>query len=106
MTQILPQIPEGLAHVLQTTNLGGVSYRLSFDFNQRLGRWFVSVFEADGTPVLQSKALVCGVDLLRYTPEIPGALFVLDAAAASTDPGFVGLAPGGAFALVYVEPTA
>jgi hypothetical protein len=101
--EILPQIPQGSAHVLQTTNLGGVPYRLSFDFNQRLGRWFLSILRVNGTPVLESKALVCGVNLLRYTREIPGALFVLDAAAAAEDPGFVGLAPGGAYALVYVS---
>lgn len=100
--EILPTLPQGAAHVAQITNLGGVPYRLAFDFNQRLGRWFVSVARVDGTPILSSKAATVGVDLLRQVPEIPGALVVLDAAAASADPGFVGFGPGGAFALLFI----
>lgn len=99
--EILPTLPQGFAHVAQITTLGGVPYRLLFDFNQRLGRWFVSVEAQDETPIVQSKAAVVGVDLLRQAPEIPGALVVLDATAASQDPGFVAFGPGGAFALIY-----
>lgn len=87
----------------QVTTLDGRPFRLSFRWNGRIERWFVSVETAAGVPIVASKALVLGADVLRqvrYRPDAPpGVLTVADTAGADVEAGFATL--GGRHRVLY-----
>ena len=52
----------------QSTSLEDQSYKITFDWNSRSGRWMMDISTEDGDSVLSGAALVIGVDLLRTVP--------------------------------------
>ena len=65
-----------------TLTLDGRRYRLDLDWIGRIRRWSFSLYTAAGAPIVRSKGLVVGADLLgrtRHDPRCPqGALHVVD----------------------------
>jgi hypothetical protein len=66
----------------QRTSLDGIDYILEFNWNGRANSWFLTMFEADGTALLESVKLVSNWPLLqrrRATPNLPpGEFFLFD----------------------------
>jgi hypothetical protein len=75
-------IKSGAASQNQLTTLAGRRYRIAFDWNQRIGRWFIGLETESGDVLLSGKALSVNTDLLRqirHIPECPeGMLMLLD----------------------------
>lgn len=103
MSALVPCTPSGVARWTQRTALDGRDYLLTFDWNQRDGRWRLDVADAAGVPLATGVSLVTRgyplagvVDALRPA----GDLVVVDATGANDlDPGFADL--GARFQLVY-----
>jgi len=51
---------------VQETALDGVSYRLLLRWNERSEYWFLSLYDLEDVPIITSRKLVSGADLLRY----------------------------------------
>lgn len=87
---IIPAVP-GEPFQEQTTTLDGIPYVLRFDWIQRIQRWSFSILSVSGEPLLMTKGLVLGADLLRqskHDPRLPqGVLLVLDTEGKNADPG-------------------
>lgn len=47
----------------QTVTLGGTTFILELKYKQRTERWYMSLFDADGNPILSEKKLVQGQTL-------------------------------------------
>jgi hypothetical protein len=45
--------------------IDGVDYTLEFNYNQLLSRFYLSVFDLQGSPIVQGVKCVCNTDLLR-----------------------------------------
>jgi len=78
-TQRIPLRPD-LAHQAVNVTLDGRGYRLEVDWIGRIQRWTFSLYTSGGAPVLLTKGLVLGADLLqrtRYKPECPQGLLIL-----------------------------
>lgn len=77
----IPIRPRRAAQSINVT-LDGRRFRIDLDWNGRIQRWTLSLFQANGDPILQSKAVVLGADLLgrtRHKLECPqGALILVD----------------------------
>lgn len=99
----IPCLPDGASNWTQRTQLTGVEYLLTFDWNQRLGRWLLSIADANGAQLYSRLPLVVGMALIAQEPgvrRIPFDLVVIDATGANdVDPGFVDL--GSRFLLLY-----
>jgi hypothetical protein len=66
----------------QHTTLSGVEYILRFDWSSRASAWFLSLFSADGTPIIQSRKLIPYEDVLSNvigSARPPGALLLMEA---------------------------
>ena len=46
--------------------LDGVDYRFKVDYSQRADRWYLSIFDVEGTPLRQGIKISSGADLLRF----------------------------------------
>lgn len=80
-------------------------YTLSFTYNARIGKWFLSIGDQDGNPILQGVKLIVGWSLLRQHKDdrLPkGTLFCLDTSDQNLDPGLTEL--GSRVLLTYEEP--
>ena len=67
----------------QTTQLDGVDYILRFQFNQRLCRWYLHVFDADDVPIMVGIRLAANFPLGRAIRNIDdrfpkGGLTIVD----------------------------
>lgn len=101
----VPCAPGGASHWTQTTALDGVDFVLTFDWNQRMGRWTLTLADAGGTVLRAGMVLVVNTRLLRglVTPGRPaGELTVVDTLGrGDADPGFADL--GARFQLAYLD---
>ncbi len=112
-------IPTGTNPIYsQRSTLGGKDYQLHFQYNQRMGRWFLDVHDQDDVPIVQGIRLVTGFPLARGVtdPNRPlGVIIVEDRqgtgledvdveAQASRDAGLLEL--GERFALVFIDEEA
>jgi hypothetical protein len=90
----------------QTTTLEGVTFYLTFSYNQRCQVWYLSIADAENVDIYNGMKLVCGVPLLVNCadPRQPaGVLVVVSSTADSSPPGLNDLLPGsGRCALFYV----
>ena len=49
----------------EVVQLDGSAYKLHLLWNGRTDHWYLSVYAADGTPIVQGRMVVNGVNLLR-----------------------------------------
>jgi hypothetical protein len=106
MSLEIPCTPNGQARWTQRTQLSGRDYQLTFDWNQRLGQWSLSIADQDGVPIRTGVRLVSGWPLLRGVIDSrspPGVLAIDDMQNTGLDPGFSDLGTG--FKLVYFDPS-
>ncbi len=101
----IPCLPGGVAHWTQSTALDGVDFILTFDWNQRMGRWSLTLATGQGVVLRAGVVLNVGTLLLRglTTPGRPaGELVVVDTLGrGDIEPGFADL--GARFELVYFD---
>ena len=104
---IVPTSTE-LSSYTQRTEMDGTDYVLRFQFSQRLGRWYVSIFDQDDVPIAQGLGIRSNFEVARFLPDEihpPGQLLVLDTVAATdqeaVDPGLRDL--GDRVLLAYFE---
>ncbi len=86
----------------QGVDLDGVSYVLSFEWNDRDETWSMNVLNSDSVPLVTGVGLRIGLPLLnRYTSVAgpAGVLEVIDTTGQDLDPGFADL--GDRVQLVY-----
>ena len=77
------------ASYVQRTTLDGVPYLLTFEWNGREGRWYLSVADVDGELILASRKIVCNWPLLDgWSDERrpAGELVAWDLSGAGLDP--------------------
>lgn len=94
------------AHCSQRTTLDGRDYLFEIDWNQRESRWYLSMFDQTGDPILQGKKVVAGWDLLRLVIDErrpPGRLYALDYSGTGTDPALDDVGLGKRVELVYAD---
>lgn len=48
-----------------STSLDGVDYRFKLDYSQRADRWYLGIFDAEGSPIRQGIKLSPNVSMLR-----------------------------------------
>jgi len=71
--------------------LGDEVYRLAFHYNERLERWFLSLFDQDDEAIFEGYALLLGIDYLRLVRDerLPeGSLVLDDSTGANAECGF------------------
>jgi hypothetical protein len=71
----------GRAFFKQTTSLDGRDYVMRFQFNQRLCRWYLSVFDQDDNPIRVGMLLTANWPVGRTVVDErwpPGLLLVVD----------------------------
>jgi hypothetical protein len=97
-----------LSSYVQRTTMDGVDYLLRFQFNQRLGRWFVDVRDVEENPIAMGLPLVVNYEIGRWVVDerwLAGRLATLDQEAANDqearDPGLIDL--GARVLLSYLE---
>lgn len=80
-----------LPHFTFQCDLDGVTYGFEFEWNERVGAWFMSIYDVNGTPLLSSLRVVVGFPLAarsRYmTAMPPGAFVATDTSGQNQDPG-------------------
>lgn len=106
MTQLI--VPTSAAadvsSYVQRTTLDGVEYVLRFDWNDREGRWYMTLADRDGEPIANGVKVVCGWPLLRRSADArapAGMLMAVDQSGQGLDPGLSEL--GGRVPLVYFD---
>src|SRR5271167_1659258 len=81
----------------QTSTFEGVTYLLSFTYNQTCECWYLSIADASGVDIYNGVKLICNNSLFRkcIDPRIfPGALFVQSSTEDTSPPGLDDLLPG------------
>lgn len=100
---------DGRAFFEQRVKLDGREYFLTTKWNQREGRWYISLFDNVQEPIVESIKLVSNWPLLRYykfdprTP--PGELFAMDRTGDGSPPGFDDVGSGKRVELTYIGTT-
>lgn len=90
--------------------LDGVRYRISLDWNGRIGRWLCALTHADsGRVVFTSRVLATRSDLLkpyRFSPDCPpGILSPIDLSGLDREASFSTLGADDGIVLVYFTGT-
>lgn len=101
-------VPSGVAFWDQRVRLDGREYTLQGRYNQRVGKWFLGLLDADGAVLHAGVKVVCHYPLFRNVVNAsapPGVLMALDTTA--LDPVTEGADPvlddfGTRVVLVYV----
>lgn len=105
MIYAIPCTPGGASRWTQTTALDGVDFVLTFDWNQRMGRWMLHVATSGGAAIRTGMILNLDEQLLRGvtgTTRPRGEIYVHDTTGArDLDPGFSDL--GARFLLLYLD---
>ena len=101
--RIIPTDPE-LSTYSQRVTLDGREYQVTLQWNQREAKWYVSLADADGAPIVDGVKVVANFPLLRTLTDRrapPGEMFAMDRSGAGVDPGLRDL--GRRVLLVYVD---
>jgi hypothetical protein len=102
----IPCAAANSARWTQRTSVAGREYELAFDWNERRGRWSLSLADQDGSPIATGVTLVTSYPLLRGVIDPrrpPGDLFIVDTTGLNDlEPGFADL--GTRFVLAYFDP--
>lgn len=92
-------------HYQQRTRLEGRDYLLTFTFNEREERWYLSIADEAEDPIASGLKLVANWPLLwpyRYDPRIPpGELAVSDVSGDGSPPTLLELGEGKRCELLY-----
>jgi hypothetical protein len=105
LSLIIPTRSDVFFYDLQV-NLEDVTYTLQFRWNVRLGAWFMSIFDEQGTtPILVGLRLVADWPLGAYNTgrNPPGVFVAHDTSSQGIDPGVDDL--GSRVQLVYFSST-
>ncbi len=110
MALIIPitRTVDDASHFDQDVTVDGSNYTLRFDWNERLGAWFLTVLGADGETVCTpEQRLVCNWKIAKYlSNRDPEGFFVLADTAndfsRGVDPSFDDL--GARHQLLYFSP--
>jgi hypothetical protein len=87
--EIIVQRRDTETHISRNVTLDGVTVRLDTYTNKADSSWYLDVFDANDSPLVQGIALVAGLDLLfpyKYLDIPPGILFVNDHLGTVDDP--------------------
>lgn len=91
----------------QTTTLEGVTYLLTFTYNERCDCWYLSVDTEEGEPIYDGIKLVCQWPLLQKCADTrlpPGELLCWSNSPGDTSPAKLNdLADGGRCQLMYID---
>lgn len=91
----------------QTVKLDGRQYVLTLTYNQREERFYLSIADDEGKPLLSGIKLVCNWPLLfrhRYNASLPsGELYVFDTTANQEPPTLDELGEGKRCELTYLD---
>lgn len=102
MAVIIPTQFEGEARYTFECDLDEVTYRWSFEWNDRDAGWYMSLADVDGNALVSGRRVVLGYPLLSLYPDprLPkGILLALDTSGTDTEPGLLDL--GDRVKLVY-----
>ncbi len=100
----IPCKSSGDSRWTQRSQMSGRDYLLTFDWNQRLGQWFLRLCDQDDR-IIRAVGLNTDWPLLRGCVDPrrpPGTLLLLDTSSRAQDCSFVGL--GDRWALIYLSP--
>jgi|SRR5581483_1588300 len=89
----------------QTTVLEGVSYVLTFKYNQRENAWYFDIAQADATPIISGVKIICNRPLTRRFASIskpPGEFLAISNNGDNTLPGAGELGDGKRVTLLYL----
>lgn len=90
-----------------TVDLDGITFQLSFLYNQRFDRWYLSIRDAAGLPIVYGIKMVCLYNLIKtYNDERlpPGSLVVFSSIVTDqSPPGLSELGSGRRCSLYYIE---
>jgi hypothetical protein len=92
------------AFFTQTTSLEGTPYLLSFQYNQRCDRWYLSIADASAVDIYNGIKLICRQDLLKKCADPrkpPGSLFLLSQTTDNSPPGLNDIIPSGGRCVLY-----
>lgn len=87
--------------------LDGIAYSFSFRWNQRIGAWFMTVGDGEGTDIVSGVRIVLSLDLLAHYNNVllpPGRMYAFDTTGSNVDAGFEDL--GRRVVVLYDEVTA
>src|SRR3954463_13497523 len=103
------QIPvnRNLPRYIQRIALSKTTYTLQISYNPRADRWFLSIMDAIGTPILMGVPLLLLRDVLgpyRTLALPPGSLFAMDYSGRGIEPGLSAFLLD--HVLLYQDPTA
>lgn len=97
--------PETRGNFSQRTILDGREYVLTFRWNQREAKWYLSIADTNEAPIVQGVKIVINFPLLtnRIVDERrpPGEIFAVDPSGEERDPGLYDL--GARVRLLYIE---
>lgn len=102
---VIPLSGGAYAAYTQTTSLDGKDFSMLLEWNWRCAAWFLSLFDSDGAPVLESQKLVIDADLLHGVTQANrpvGKLILLEISGAYTEATFESL--GTRHQLHYLTP--
>lgn len=85
----IPEIVRARGSATQQTQLDGRVYIFTWQWNQRLSRWSMSIADQDASPIASGVVLVSGFPLLSLVTDErapAGTIGVYDTQTPSTDP--------------------
>ena len=89
----------------QRTVLDGREYLLTFRWNQREAKWYLSIADSEEAPIVSGVKVVLNFPLItnrvRDIRRPPGEIFAVDPSGDERDPGFNDL--GARVRLLYIE---
>lgn len=97
MARFVIPVPDGTAarsQWVQRTIIAGREYLLSFRWNTREERWYLSIADQDGVAIVSGLKIVCNWPLTRLVtdPRAPEAdLIAIDMSGDGIDPGLLDL---------------
>jgi len=103
MIQIPTDSSGTIADYTEVVQLDGNPYLLHFLWNSRTDHWYLSVYAADNTPIMQGRMLINGINLLRsctVPQRPPGIIIAVPIDSSSEHAGLDGL--GSRVGLYYV----
>lgn len=103
----IPTVSDGsLFEYVEGLTLDGTAYALKFSWNAQLDHWVLSVYANDNTPIIQGRAIINGVNLLRgctVPGKPPGSLLAVPLDGVNEHADFTGL---GSRVVLYYRTTA
>lgn len=103
---VIPTSP-GVPYFRQKTKLEGRDFILDFAYNQRIARWYLSIFDDEETSLVRGLKLVTNWPLLRHyrydTRLPPGELMALAQDGSHAPPELDELGEGKRVELCYLE---